>query len=343
MAERGFLIRTTLAAIWRSLIPGLRGRFAEFADEIETEGSDGIGRKTEAPWVRMFSKELSPNPREGFYIVVHFSADGGSIYITVGCGSTIWSGGDLKSISDEELKLRTDWARKVVVDKWSSLDPFTDAISLGAKASLPRTFEKATAFAKRFSADDLDESVLENTIAEAAERLAEIYRSQKSGRDITPGDEAAAEIESISKPLRSGRPGQGFGLKAPERKAIELQAMAKAEEWLVTQGYKVKDTHLNQSYDFIATKDGVELFVEVKGTISDFCNSILMTKNEVELHRSKKGTTALILVYRIRLERGGPEPKAFDGQLECFIGWDIDSWKNEPIAFQVSRSPVATP
>jgi hypothetical protein len=111
----------------------------------------------------------------------------------------------------------------------------------------------------------------------------------------------------------------------------------------VTQGYKVKDTHLNQSYDFIATKDGVELFVEVKGTISDFCNSILMTKNEVELHRSKKGTTALILVYRIRLERGGPEPKAFDGQLECFIGWDIDSWKNEPIAFQVSRSPVATP
>ena len=337
MAERGRLIRRTLPDICRTLIPSLRTSFADFADDMEAEGSDGIGRKTEAPWVRIFARAFSPNAREGFYIVIHFAANGSAAFITIGCGSTIWSAGDLKSISDHELKKRTNWARKVILNKWGSLDPFLDKMKLGAKASLPRTFEKATAFAKQLPIDQLEESDIKNTIAEAAVRLAEIYNTQRLGKDITPGDEAAAQIQSISKPLRRHGYRQGFGLTSAERKAVELCAMTKAEQWLKDNGYEVEDTHCTQSYDFLAKKNGVDLFVEVKGTISDICDSIIMTRNEVALHSRKKGSTALLLVSRIELVKSEDSPMASGGFLEPFICWDIDSWKRDPIAFQISR------
>ena len=149
MKERGRLIRTSLASELRDRIPICQTVFDPVFDDLAVESSDGIGRKTEAPWVRLFSRAMSPNPREGFYLVLHFAADGSAMFVTVGCGSTIWSGGDLKSVSDEELHTRTSWARSVVTQKFGSLHPFTDQIALGAMAPLPRTFEKATAFAKR--------------------------------------------------------------------------------------------------------------------------------------------------------------------------------------------------
>jgi predicted HNH restriction endonuclease len=337
MAKRGVLVRTTLTNICKSLIPALKESFAEFAGDIKAEGSDGIGRKTEAPWVRIYSCELSPNAREGFYIVFHFSADGSAAYITVGCGSTIWSAGDLKSISDKELKKRTSWAKGIIQNKWGTLLPFQDEMILGAKAPLPETFEKATAFAKRLPANMLDEQEIRNLLDQAALRLAEIYRAQLSGRDVTPGDEAAEQIQVLSRPLRKQGRRQGFGLTASQRKAVELCAMAKTEEWLKKNGYLVEDTHNAQPYDFLAKKDGTELLVEVKGTISDICDSVLMTKNEVELHRSKKGSTALFLVSKILLERNEEPPRAHGGSLEQHIGWDIDSWHKVPIAFQISR------
>jgi hypothetical protein len=311
--------------------------FLEFAGDIAVEGSDGIGRKTEAPWVRIFSREMSPTPREGFYIVIHFAADGSAVFITVGCGSTIWKDGDLKAVSDEELQSRTGWARSVILERWGTLEPFGDQIVLGAKAPLPRTFEKATALAKRFAADNLDEGELKAALKNAAERLSEIYRGQKSGRDITPADEANDEIQKIVRPLGQKRRGQGFTLNASDRKAIEIRAMNLAQKWLEECGYTVLDTSKNQSYDFIAEREGTKIFVEVKGTTSDICSSILMTKNEVELHSSRKGETALIIVSQIRLDHSETPPKASHGILEPFMGWDIDQWVKEPIAFQLSR------
>ncbi len=337
MAERGRLVRTELAGEFQELVRLMDKDFGEFARDIAVEGSDGIGSKTEAPWVRIFSREMSPTPREGFYIVVHFTADGAGLFITVGCGSTIWKDGSLNAVSNEELKSRTGWARSVIKERWGSLEPFRDQISLGAKAPLPRTFEKATAFAKRFAANNLVEEELETALRQAADRLTEIYRSQKSGRDVTPGDQAVDEIQTIARPLRARRSGHGFTLTAPERKAIEMRAMDLAQTWLETEGYKVTDTSANQSYDFIAEKAGLRIYVEVKGTTSDICSSILMTKNEVDLHRQKKGETALILVAQIRLDRTENPPKASHGTLEAFIGWNIDDWSQEPIAFQISR------
>jgi MrcB-like, N-terminal domain/Domain of unknown function (DUF3883) len=337
MQERGYLIRTELAGELRDRIPALQGAFDGLFDDLSVDASDGIGRKTEAPWVRLHSKTMSPNPREGFYLVIHFAADGSAVFFTVGCGSTIWSGGDLRPVSDEELFKRTSWARSVIQQKWGTLAPFEDEIALGASAPLPKTFEKATAIARRVPATDLESADVDSILFQAAERLSEIYLAQLDQRDVSQGDRDADEVVSIVRPLRPQRRRQGAGLSAAERKAVELQAMQLAAEYLQSQGYQTKDTSSTESFDILASRDGLSIKVEVKGTTSDLCDSIMMTKNEVDLHRGEKGTTGLIIVSAIKLVRSDSGPTASAGKLEALLHWDIDEWEAAPIAFQVFR------
>ena len=48
----------------------LRQALGEFGGEFDVGSSGGIERKTEAPWVRVFAKSMSPTPRDGFYLVM---------------------------------------------------------------------------------------------------------------------------------------------------------------------------------------------------------------------------------------------------------------------------------
>ncbi len=337
MRKRGYLIRTELAQEVRDRLPTLRRAFDSVFDDLAVEGSDGIGRKTEAPWVRLYSKAMSPSAREGFYLVIHFAANGSAVFFTVGCGSTIWSGGDLRAIPDEELKRRTSWARSIVEQSWKSIAPYDDEILLGAKADLPRTFEKATAIARRVSVGELGVADLDDILFGAAERLAAIYVAQIDQRDLSQGDRDANAIDAIARPLSNHRRGQGIGLTGPERKAVERRAMELAVEYLTADGYQCRDVSSTEPFDLLASKGDVSIKTEVKGTTSDMCYSIMMTKNEVELHRKEKGSTALIVVSRIKLMRENGEPRAEGGELEALLKWDIDEWSANPIAYQVSR------
>lgn len=334
---RGNLIRSVLTQELRSRLPGLRRAFDPLFDDLAVEGSDGIGRKTEAPWVRLYSKAMSPTPREGFYIVIHFSADGSACFFTIGCGSTTWSGGDLRPISDLKLREKTAWARSVVDARWGTLAPFTDAIALGARASLPRTFEKATAIARRIPVDGIDSSDLDEVLFAAAERLSAIYLAQLDQRDLAPGDQVALDLVTIVKPLRQRTRAQGIGLTAPERRAVELRAMHLAIQFLQSEGFACDDKSAVESFDILARRSGQTLKIEVKGTTSELCDSVLMTRNEIELHRREKGSTGLLIVSRIRLDRKGAQPSASAGVVEALMHWDIDEWILESIAFQVRR------
>lgn len=337
MQERGELIRDHLANEIRNRLQFLQKLTDPLFDDLAVEGSDGIGRKTEAPWVRLFSKTMSPNPREGFYIVIHFAADGSAVFVTIGCGSTIWRAGSLRPVSDQELLARTSWAKKVIMDKWGTTDPFNDLMKLGAVAPLPRTFEKATSVAKRVNIDQIDVFDFDKLFADAVKRLGEIYLAQIDNRDISLGDQISDEIISISKPLRKRSNRQGFSLTGPQRKAVELQAMSLAIRYLEGIGYVCKDTSGSESYDILATLGDEQLKIEVKGTTSDFCDSIVMTKNEVELHRAEKGVTGLIIVSKIFLDKSKDIPEASGGTLEVLLHWDIDIWATDPIAFQLTR------
>ena len=337
MRERGRLVRTVLADELRAKIAHLQSNFDDVFDDLAVSASDGKGRKTEAPWVRLFSKAMSPKPTNGFYIVFHFAADGSGFFVSLGCGSTVWIGGDLRAVSDSELKSKTDWARSVIEAKWGSIDPFEESMLLGARAPLTKAFEKATAIAKFMRPTSTTELELEKILSLACTGLSEIYLAQLEQRDITPADQDALDVIEITKPLQKKKYGQGFGLSAQARKAIELHAMEMAVSYLQTQGFVCTDTSANQPFDLLAKKGEQEIKVEVKGTTSDICESIMMTKNEVELHRMETGKTALIIVSSIRLNRSTNPPQTSGGQLEALLEWDIDAWKLEPLAYQVSR------
>ena len=336
MQKRGRLIRTDLASEIRELMPTLSSAMAEFGSDFIVEASDGIGRKTEAPWVRFASKAMSPTPRDGFYCVIHFSANGSAFWLTVGCGSTIWNGGDLRALPTSELALRTEWARSVVVKKFGTIDPFVDQIDLGAKAPLPKSFERATAFALRFHPASATQYDVTSTLQKAAIYLAEIYRAQKSGSHLTPSQLAELELEDLSRPSSNVLAKQGIGLTGPERRAVELRAMEVAREWLEGEGFSVLDKSANSSFDFQATRNGDVVKVEVKGTTSAACDDFIMTTNEIALHTSEVGKTALVLVSGIALHRG-ENCTASGGKCDPHMFWDIGDWKLEPMAYRVRR------
>ena len=62
-----------------------------------------------------------------------------------------------------------------------------------------------------------------------------------------------------------------------------------------------------------------------------------MTRNEVRLHQTENGSTALIIVSGIRLVGPRNRRRADGGNLEALIRWDIDEWNLEETAYRVVR------
>lgn len=338
MQRRGYLVRTGLRNELEARLPLIRPFLEEFADDLIVEASDGIGRKTEAPWVRLASARMSPSAREGFYLVIHFSRDGSAFWITIGFGSTVWANGELRPIADDELSLQRLWAQEEIAAKFGTLAPFEDVISLGASANLPRVFEKATVVARRVAPDAASESFVEEALIEAARRLVPLYRGQVTGANLTSAQQTEIEIQNFATPARARSSGQGFGLSGAQRKAIELQAMEVARLWLDQAGYTTKDYSANSPFDFLASRDGRDYKVEVKGTTSAVMDAFVMTRNEVYLHISEQGDTILILVSGIGLKSSLEPPIAEGGKIEVFEAWDIREFEVEPIAYRVRRS-----
>lgn len=337
MRERGELIRHDLPDHIRRLSAALIAELGEFGDDFIVAASDGIGRKTEAPWVRFASKRMSASPRDGFYVVIHFSADGSGVWVTLGCGATSWDGKEFRPLEDADLQKRTDWARSVIIRQFRTTKPFDDTISLGTRAPLPRAFEKATAIAHRFDPLTCTDAEFEASLVDVAKRLKTVYREQRVGSHLTPGEAAEIELEDLSNPDRRTAVGQGYRLDVEERRAIEQHAMVVARSHLEALGYQVTDRSLTAPFDFEASKAGTAIKVEVKGTTSADAVDIFMTKNEVDLHRLEAGQTALIIVSGIQLNRVGDEVRASKGVCDCQIGWNISDWDAVPIAYKLRR------
>lgn len=335
MKQRGRLIRDTLVSEIAIRKPMLQEALSEYGQDFDVEGSDGIGRKTEAPWVRFYSKSMSPTPREGYYFVIHFSRDGRFVFLTVGCGSTIWENGSLRPVPKNELAKKVQLARKQIVNVFGSLGSYEDEIHLGAKANLPKIFERATASAKRIAVDALETVNLEELLKEGALQLRSVYQMQSVGGDLTQEVQDQIAIDDVIKPSRKHN-AQGFGLTGSERKAVELQAMNVASRWFLNNGYSVVDTSVTEPFDLLVQKNGVSKKVEVKGSTSHDINSIMMTSNEVALHQEEKGSTVLILVSSINLVKGD-KPVCDGGTIEVLLDWQIDDWLLEPTSYRVKR------
>ncbi len=219
-----------------------------------------------------------------------------------------------------------------MTSRLGTLEPFADEIELGAKADLPRTFEKATVIARRIAVEDLELEDFRRATIEAAKRLAMMYEVQVLGSNMA--EVVEREMAAATRPQRFG---QGFGLTAAERAAVERRAMIAARDWLRAEGFKVKDTSKTMSYDYEAVREGVRLKVEVKGTTSVAADVIVMTANEVSLHIAEAGATALIVVSNIRLKRTKSGVCGEGGEIAVELGWDIEAWDRTPLAYRLRR------
>jgi hypothetical protein len=150
-------------------------------------------------------------------------------------------------------------------------------------------------------------------------------------------DDAAVEVARVAKPTQSVARGQGFQMSQEARVAIERHAMAVAQAWLEEQQYTVEDRSRKESFDLLASRSGECLKVEVKGTTAEYLDALFMTRNEVLLHKKERGRTALLAVTHIRLKPTDSGIAADGGRLTAMVGWDIDAWDVEPIAYQLRR------
>jgi hypothetical protein len=338
MQERGRLIRRDLAEAIEAREALLKYALGQFGDDFHVDASDGVGRKTELPWVRFCSERMSPSPREGFYCVIHFSTDGSAVHFAVSCSSSRYSNGSFSALPDKELLDRTAWARKVMLEEHGTLAPFSDAPNFGARRPLTKSFEKAIAISKRVGVDELDSTDIDSLLSRSAALLASIYRAELDGRELSPADQDELALVEIVRPLTK-KSGQGFGgLSAADRKRVELRAMELSAGWLTSNGYSVTDTSVSNPYDFSAKKADETFKIEVKGTTSDRCDAVLMTRNEVELHRTEKGATALFVVYGIKLSGSGESRAATGGTLKVHWAWAIETCLLEPTAYRVQIS-----
>jgi hypothetical protein len=340
MAERGRLLREGLRMAIVTRLPEIASAMGGMAADLRVQAHDGIGHKSAAPTVRVFSQSLSPHPRDGYSFVVHFAFDGSAVYFTISHGISVWSDGNNRPSTEDELKRQKEWAEEVIKERWGTLEPFTDRMALGAPGTLAQSFDRATVLARRIPEGQLDAVDVYALLLAQCERLGEIYRCQLQLRDVSPADQVEREVFRTLNPLRGGQRGQGFGLTADQRKAVEMRAMSLAIEHLEGEGYACEDVSMKRGHscDLIAKKGETSVKVEVKGTTSDFGHEFVMTTREVELHQKEKGTTCLIVVSQIRLESVGGVDRAEGGVLEAHLPWDIGEWDASPLNYRMSRS-----
>lgn len=340
MAERGHLIRKQFADLIRANSVDLAKNLRLPAEDVKIEGRDGTGNKTQIPWTRIASTELSPSATSGWYAVYLFKADGSGVYLALSHGSTILEDGDFKPRIKSETTALMNWARQKVGYLINALPNIHHSIELGGRTKLSDAYKQTTIAAFYYPSEAIPNEIeLVSDLIKFASILGHLYEAQILGQSP---DATSPELIAATEAIRPTRSGQGFGLSAVERKVVETRAMYLASQHLISNGYTVKDVSAKKSYDFHAINkgDGSVLFVEVKGTTAG-PSSVILTANEVKFMQENAPKTALILVYGIRLNRMAKEPTADGGTLISITPWHISNQDLKPLSYtyQVPQTP----
>jgi len=154
---------------------------------------------------------------------------------------------------------------------------------------------------------------------------------------VTPESDAANEaIFKAAGRNDYHRKNRGPRLTGAESKAIENHAISEAIKYLRKLGWtEIEDVGAKRSYD-LDCKHGVqEVYVEVKGTQSHG-EVVILTRNEVRLHKNEYPNNALVIVRKIILTKGEP-PTASGGELIFIHPWKIEDAELDPIGFDYRR------
>ena len=343
MRRRGVLIRQTLPEQIREILPDLSAH--PTLSDIAVEGRDGTGLKTEIPWTRLYSLSRSPSATQGWYVAHLFSATGDRVYLSLNQGTTRWEGGEFKPRAPEELAARVAWARALL-----GLPDRPDLaldISLEARRSnLGRQYElgNVVSFVYQLNAIPAD-AQLHADLRTMAGWLATIYAAEESSLEVPgePAAEIADALVAVRQAAGSGRrAGQGFRLSTVEKLAIERHAVSTATRYYTDRGFKVRDVGATHPYDLDVVRGSERLSVEVKGTTSPGAQ-VILTYGEVNHHRERFPSNALVVVHSIRLDRSTDPPVAAGGELSVTTPWSIDDADLTPIAYTYATDLPAPP
>lgn len=339
MNRRGELVRDVLPreiSEWRFEIANALGRYG---DDLGIKGGDGSGRKSIVPWARLYSKSLSPAPTMGWYIIYLFHPDGSGVSLCLNHGSTKAGGRTFKSLDRADAAELAGWGRSVLADDFSQDDAVRIGISLG-RQRLAAAYERTALFSK-FYADGAvpTDAELVADLKLFATSLAKLYRAQELG--IVPGSSSPEVVqilqlaEEMAAPFKPPQRGQGWGLDTAAKTAVEHRAMRVAEAWLSQEGFAFTDVSSTDSCDFRAHRDGQDWVIEVKGTTAG-PKSILVTRNEVALHRASYPLNALIVVHGIKLGKDGLS--ASGGMLLVLSPWRLEDDRLSPTSYEYRLS-----
>ena len=344
MQRRGILIREEIAASLNDNLERFRSKYEIAIEDLFVQGKDGDGNKAEIPWVRLASKELSPKATKGWYVVFLFSATGSNCYLSLGHASTTYDGNSTekryqKALPPEVAEGLMNWGReKLHLDQ--VINPrLKFSRNLESKGNLAEAYDRTSlcGFEYRKESIPADEQILKD-VEFLLELLSKIYLLQETdatipGSDSPEHQEAIAAIaqaagRDLTGPRRQGR----SRLPQAHKKVIEEHAVEVAIKHLEGEGFtNIKDVGKNHSYDIAAKLNGIDFYIEVKGTMS-LGEKVVLTKNEVLLHRQEYPNNALIVVSKIDLNRSEP-PSAKGGKVLFISPWKIADSDLEPLGY----------
>jgi MrcB-like, N-terminal domain/Domain of unknown function (DUF3883) len=343
MVERGLLIRHALRDELRHLGPRLRRAMGSAGDDADAEGRDHTGQRSRIPWVRWHSKIRSPSATQGWYVVYLFHPGGSGVSLCLSHGSTVIEGGDYKNRSAAEAAKLVEWASDRLKEEFASDGALRKAVDLGT-FPLAVGYQRTTVFSKFYPDGQIPgDSALQADLVRFVRALAKLYRALDEGRQ--PGSDSpevrelrqAVEEATGSAKRRQRAKGQGRArnLSPEARKAIENCAMARACEWLKSNGFDFIDVSARDCCDFRARRDGEDWVIEVKGTTGG-PGSVLLTPNEVNLHRSSHPRNVLLVVHSIELLDSGT--RASGGELLELCPWGLEEKRLKPMGYEYRLS-----
>jgi len=344
MQRRGILIRKEIASSLSQNIDRFKSNYEIAIEDLWIQGKDGDGNKAEIPWVRLASHELSPSATKGWYVVFLFSAKGSNCYLSLGHASTTYDGDSMerryqKALAPEVAEGLMEWGReKLHLDQVKN-PRLKFSRDLEAKGNLAEAYNRTSlcGFEYRKESIPADEQIFSD-VEFLLEMLSKIYILQETDATM-PGSESPEHQEVISAiaqaagrdltgPRRQGR----SRLPQAHKKVIEEHAVEVAMKYLKKKGFtNIKDVGKNHSYDIAAKMNEIDFYVEVKGTIS-LGEKVVLTKNEVLLHRQEHPNNALIVVSQIDLDRNEP-PSAKGGEVLFISPWKIDDSDLEALGY----------
>jgi len=157
-------------------------------------------------------------------------------------------------------------------------------------------------------------------------KLIEYVKNYDGSKISSREDEIQEDV--LTAQYSSG--GQGFQSDVEVRLMIESHAMDICKQYYSDKKYEVEDVSANHPYDFIIRKDGLSRFVEVKG-MQTTGDTIVLTKNEVDLSRKQGDNMVLFIVHSIVMNK--KTVKKGSGVISIIDPWKVSNDRLTPISF----------